>query len=203
MMLKFMDTSRLEELSALAAVGALDEPDRTELESEIERAEFVLNTVRRDRDAAAALALALPTVTAPARLKEKLLCRIAPSSKSEISPLVSSNGFTYVARDDGTGWQEIRVPGAEFKLLSTDPKKGYAVALGRLRPNTRYPAHDHTFGEDCLVLSGDLTINGQSLKAGDFHRAEAGTHHEENFSVNGCTILIVLSLEDLGAQMAV
>ena len=49
--------------------------------------------------------------------------------------------------------------------------------------------------------SGDLHIGDQALHAGDFHHAEAGTHHPVNFSEGGCTLLIVLTTEDLLAQL--
>jgi len=200
-----MDINRLEELAALEAAGALEEPDKAEFSRIVAEAELVLATIRHFRESAAALALALPRLPLPAVIKDRLFQEIrATSSKgaprSETG--TSTPPFSYISGESDEGWHQVKVPGAYFKLLSNDQVRGYVVALGRLEPNTRYPAHEHRFAEDVYILSGDLTVNGRTMVAGDFHRAESGTWHDENFSENGCTILIVISSEDLAAQMA-
>jgi anti-sigma factor ChrR (cupin superfamily) len=68
--------------------------------------------------------------------------------------------------------------------------------MGKLDPGARYPAHVNAGPEDFFILTGDLHIGGTELKAGDFHHAEGGSQHEENFSVGGCTLLAVLTTDD-------
>jgi anti-sigma factor ChrR (cupin superfamily) len=95
-----------------------------------------------------------------------------------------------------TGWKALPIPGAFLKLLSLQPDRGYAVLLGKLLPGTRYPAHTNVGPEDFYILTGDLHVDGRRLGPGDFHHAEAGSVHGENYSVEGCTLLAVLTTAD-------
>ena len=88
------------------------------------------------------------------------------------------------------------MPGAWIKLLSLERERGYAVLLGKLGPGVRYPAHTNVGPEDFYILTGDLHIGDRKLSAGDFHHADAGSLHGENYSVEGCTLVAVLTLED-------
>jgi anti-sigma factor ChrR (cupin superfamily) len=97
---------------------------------------------------------------------------------------------------DTTGWKQLPVPGASIKLLSFEPSRGYAVLLGKLEPGTRYPAHTNAGPEDFYILTGDLHVSGRRLGSGDFHHADAGSAHAENYSVEGCTLLAVLTVDD-------
>jgi putative transcriptional regulator len=105
---------------------------------------------------------------------------------------ISGPGFHLVTAADPKGWIELPVRGAWIKLLSIERERGYAVLLGRLEPGVRYPAHSHAGAEELLILSGDLHIGGLALGAGDFHHADAGTSHDVNYSIAGCTLLAVL-----------
>ena len=64
--------------------------------------------------------------------------------------------------------------------------------MGKLEPGTRYPAHVNVGPEDLYVLTGDLHIGDHRLDAGDFHHADAGSYHEVNHSIEGCTLIAVL-----------
>jgi anti-sigma factor ChrR (cupin superfamily) len=88
------------------------------------------------------------------------------------------------------------VTGALVKLLSFEPARGYAVLLGKLNPGARYPAHKNAGPEDFYILTGDLHVGDHVLGPGDFHHADAGTLHTENFSEEGCTLLAVLTADD-------
>jgi len=60
----------------------------------------------------------------------------------------------------------------------------------------RYPAHTNAGPEDFYILTGDLHVSGRALGPGDFHHADAGSQHAENYSVEGCTLLAVLTADD-------
>jgi anti-sigma factor ChrR (cupin superfamily) len=66
----------------------------------------------------------------------------------------------------------------------------------------RYPAHTNVGPEDFYILTGDLRVGDQVLRAGDFHHADAGSYHEENYSVEGCTLVAVLTTDDPLVQFA-
>jgi anti-sigma factor ChrR (cupin superfamily) len=111
-------------------------------------------------------------------------------------PLAALAGLRFLEGGDQKGWKQLPVPGAYIKLLSLERERGYAVLLGKLDPGVRYPAHPNTGPEDFYILSGDLVIGGRKLAAGDFHHADKGSHHTENYSVAGCTLLAVLTTDD-------
>jgi len=95
-----------------------------------------------------------------------------------------------------SGWKPLPVPGAYIKPLSLEKERGYAVLLGKLDPGTRYPAHLNAGPEDFYILTGDLFIGDHKMVAGDFHHADQGSHHAENYSIAGCTLLAVLTTDD-------
>ena len=59
-----------------------------------------------------------------------------------------------------------------------------------------YPGHLHGGVEECLVLEGDLQVEGEELRAGDYQRAEASSQHGTQWTKNGCLLLIVSSQHD-------
>ncbi|HLH57027.1 MAG TPA: cupin domain-containing protein [Verrucomicrobiae bacterium] len=151
------------------------------------------------------LALSTPIVAPPASLKGKLMNRLrSPAAKPSARPAQPAGlpaGLRFLAQSDA-GWKPLPVPGAFIKLLSLEPGRGYAVLLGKLDPGTRYPAHTNAGPEDFYIITGDLHVGDQVLGPGDFHHADAGSHHTENYSVEGCTLLAVLTTDDPLVQLA-
>ena len=105
-------------------------------------------------------------------------------------------GLKFLAGPDQNGWKPLPIPGAFIKLLSFEPEHNYAVLLGKLGAGARYPAHVNAGPEDFYILSGELFIGNRKLVAGDFHHADKGSAHEENYSVEGSTLLAVLTTND-------
>lgn len=194
----------IEELAALLAAGALDGDERRELEQLLADGDPVaVREVARFGDVAAMMALAQapncePAPEVRARLLEKIRAA-KPATKVSMPPMP---GFKFVFGQDAGEWQQLPVPGASVKLLSMDQERGYAVVMGKLEAGASYPPHTHIHAEQVFVLSGDLNIGKQRMEAGDFHQADAGTTHDVNYSETGCTILAVISIPDLQAQMA-
>lgn len=204
-----MTRERIEELAALLAADSLDGEDRRELDALLARQDpRAVAAVARFRDIIALMALAsVPAVEPPPQLRSRLLDRVRtrkPIPAPEPKPpnrAISTPGFRFRFAADTDGWIDLPVPGASVKLLSLDPQRGFATVLGRLAAGASYPPHRHIHAEQVYVLSGDLSIGDQRLEAGDFHEAAAGTFHDINRSEHGCTILAVISTEDLQAQM--
>ena len=200
------ELENLEELAALNAVGALDGKDYDDLQGLVPGADpVVASEVARFNDVAALLLASLSDLHPPApELKERILRQVEqgkPGQRSQaLRKIAPAQGFSLIRGEEVSGWRQLSVPGAFVKLLSLDQTRGYAVVLGKLDAGARYPAHQHSGPEEVYVLSGDLNIGGHVLHAGDFHHADAGTRHGENFSENGCTILAVISSLDLLAQ---
>ena len=60
-------------------------------------------------------------------------------------------------------------------------------------PGARLPRHRHDDVEELYILSGDLSVSGEVVRAGDYCRAYADTVHEESFSETGCLFLLMAS----------
>jgi anti-sigma factor ChrR (cupin superfamily) len=194
-----MITEQQQEQASLYALGALTGAEQrafaAELRDNAELREFVF----RVQHTAGLLAMSAPLFSPPRELKEKVLRRIeasaGPLNRPAAQPgiaVASLAGLRFLNANDTIGWKQLPVPGAWIKLLSIERERGYAVLLGRLEPGVRYPAHTNVGLEDLYVLTGDLHVGEHALQAGDFHHADAGSWHDENYSVDGCTLLAVL-----------
>jgi hypothetical protein len=60
----------------------------------------------------------------------------------------------------------------------------------------RYPPHRHADTEELYLLDGDLMVEGQVLRAGDYCAATGGTTRGAVYSEAGCTFLLVASERD-------
>jgi quercetin dioxygenase-like cupin family protein len=70
------------------------------------------------------------------------------------------------------------------------------TAMFRMEPGTSYPQHIHAGAEECYVLEGDLHVGDMVLHAGDYQRAEAGSHHGYQSTETGCVLLVTCALND-------
>ena len=200
-----MDNERLQELAALHAVGALDGQDAEEFRRLVADCSCLRREIEGFTAVAAGLAESAPAKPPP-ELKARILDQIGQTARSpwdEFEKVLPprTEGFVFLQKAAAADWQALPVPGAFLKLLSIDQERGFAVALGKLEPGARYPSHRHFEAEDVFMLSGDLHIGERVLLPGDYHHAAAGTVHPVNFSENGCTLIIVLSTQDLEHQL--
>jgi anti-sigma factor ChrR (cupin superfamily) len=198
-----MMTEQQQEQASLYVLGALTGAEQevfdVELRDNAELRELVLSL----QQTTSLFALASPFVNPPRELKDAVLRRIQATAGAMNQPVTphpavttsGPAGFRFLSADDTIGWKELPVRGAWIKLLSRDLERGYAVLLGRLEPGVRYPAHTNVGPEDLYVLTGDLHVGDRTLWAGDFHHADGGTFHAENYSVEGCTLIAVLTAD--------
>jgi hypothetical protein len=193
-------TEHEQELASLCALGALSPAEQEAFEAELPANPELLALTRSLQSAIALVARATATATAlPLNLKDKVLRRIgelgAASHPLPISPPAPA-GLRFATGAGQTGWKQLPIPGASIKLLSLERARGYAVLLGKLEAGARYPAHVNAGPEDFYILTGDLFIGDRKLVAGDFHHADGGSQHEANYSIEGCTLLAVLTVDD-------
>jgi anti-sigma factor ChrR (cupin superfamily) len=190
-----MNCTRLQELAAAHAVGALTPAEAAELHTAIAHDRERRAEVASFMDAAAALAVALsPSVEPPAGLRDKVLARIAdrPQAKRPAAAEPATPpGFRFVLQSDSEAWQPGPIPGIRMKPLSVSADMGYHVVLAEIAPGTTFPDHDHAGSEDLFVISGHLETEGRTLGPGDFLHAEPGTHHHALFSPDGCVALLI------------
>jgi len=196
-----MITEQQQEQAALCALGALDEQELQSFAAEVRSHPELRELLRALQQASDKVVLAGPAVTPPPGLKAKVLARIQSQAATETEPVQEQSaaaltGLRFLTGTDTAGWKQLPIRGAWIKLLSFEPGRGYAVLLGKLEPGVRYPAHTNAGPEDFYILTGDLQVGNQTLRAGDFHHADPGSLHGENYSVEGCTLLAVLTVDD-------
>ena len=195
-----MISEQQQEQASLYALGALPEAEACAFAAELLGNAELRELVQNLQQTAGLIALSAPAVKLPPALRDKVLRRIdeiSPAKKSAANlPLAALAGLSFIDSAESKDWKQLPIPGAFIKLLSLQKERGYAVMLGKLEPGTRYPAHVNAGSEDFFILTGDLVIGERKMVAGDFHHAEAGSQHAENYSVGGCTLLSVLTTDD-------
>lgn len=195
-----MITEQQQEQASLYALGALPDAEQAAFEREMRGNEELRQFVRQLQRTADLVALSSPAQPLPPGLRAKVLQRIESTgagkqaANKSLPPLIP--GLRFIDAPAAKDWKPLPIPGTYIKLLSLDKDRGYAVLMGKLDPGARYPAHINAGPEDFYILSGDLHIGNRRLGAGDFHHADGGSQHEENHSVEGCTLLAVLTTDD-------
>jgi anti-sigma factor ChrR (cupin superfamily) len=210
-----MITEQQQEQALRCALEELTPAEQQEFAVQVRANPELREFLRSLQNTVDSLVLSRP-VPPPVGLKGKVLSAIqarsgakemAPSAGGALSKTAPATapaapqGLRFLPGAD-TGWKPLPVPGAFIKLLSLQADRGYAVLLGKLEPGVRYPAHTNVGPEDFYLLTGDLHVGEQVLGPGDFHHAEAGSFHTENYSVEGCTLLAVLTTDDPLVQLA-
>jgi anti-sigma factor ChrR (cupin superfamily) len=195
-----MISEQQQELAGLYALGALPPLEREAFEAELSAHPELLAFTRDLQSAVSLVAGAkAPQLAPPPELRNKVLRRIdeleAAGGPPPVAPLAPA-GLRFATGADQTGWKQLPIPGASIKLLSLERERGYAVLLGKLEPGASYPPHVNPGPEDFYILTGDLVIGDRKLVAGDFHHADGGSRHETNYSVEGCTLVAVLTTND-------
>ena len=192
-----MITEQQQERAALFALGALAQEEEEQFLAEVRADSELRHLVHSLQTTTDKLALAAPHVNLPGDLKGKMLARLRAKVTAAAAPRPSvAAGLRFLMGAAGSEWKQLPIPGAWIKLLSAQPDRGYAVLLGKLDPGVRYPAHVNVGPEDFYVLTGDLHVGDRAMGPGDFHHADAGSAHQENYSVEGCTLLAVLTMDD-------
>jgi anti-sigma factor ChrR (cupin superfamily) len=182
-----------QEQAALYALGALPPEEAAAFAAEM-AANVELHEFTRSLEATAALvARGIPTAAPSPQLRDKVMARIdaIAGTRPTMPPVLN-----FIESAGQSGWKALPIPGAFIKLLSLERDRGYAVLMGKLEAGTRYPAHINSGPEEFYILTGDLVIGDRKLVAGDFHHAAQGSQHEENYSIEGCTLLAVLTTDD-------
>lgn len=129
---------------------------------------------------AAALAPQRPSSAMAARLRARLL---TAARQAEAEAPAAHLTIRAVEGD----WFEV-MPGVAVKMLREDAAtRSYLL---RLAPGASLPAHGHTLDEECVVLAGDVWLEGLHAGAGDFHLARGGSRHGAIRTEGGCLLFL-------------
>lgn len=84
-------------------------------------------------------------------------------------------------------WHKV-MPGVSMKVLREDATtRSYLL---RLAAGASLPPHTHAHDEECMVLEGDVWLDGLHAGAGDFHLAHRGRPHGEVRTEEGCLLFL-------------
>ena len=183
-----MSTNELHELAASYALGALDGPERVAFEDHLRDGCTMCEAeLRSFCDITDGLADSVAK-TPPPKLRRRLL---AEAGRVPSTPASLPQGVL-IARSAEVPWRPM-FDGVAVKLLHTDRIRRYSTSLVRMDPGARLPRHRHDDVEELYILSGDLRVSGEVVRAGDYCRAYPDTVHEESFSETGCLFLLMAS----------
>ena len=129
-------------------------------------------------------------------VKAKLLDRVGANNGSTDANALEDG--VKLVRSDEQDWINLPIKGGGAKLLELSARRadGFAVSMIEVKPGSIFPEHDHHGVEMAYILEGDLEADGLLLNAGDFFRADPGTHHGEHVSPSGCRALIITANEN-------
>ncbi|MEP6637477.1 MAG: cupin domain-containing protein [Acidobacteriota bacterium] len=186
-------TDEMIDVAALYALGALSQHEARSFERHLdEGCADCGSELQTFAKTVAALAFSVADEQPPARLRALLLDRIGDSDSQQPKAAKragNANNVLSILASDGE-WQELQ-NGVLLKQLYLDETTGIATSLVRMQPGTALPIHQHIGVEQFFVIEGDCNVAGQTLGAGDYHRAETGTIHETTYTVDGTLLLLI------------
>ena len=166
------------------AIGALDPDERLDLQDRLAALPAaVRDEVTHLYDAAVEIAATTSSEAPSPDVRAALFAKI----------VVPSNHT--VTASDGE-WVQTPVRGIRMKILTIDRERDRVTMLLRGEPGATYPAHRHTGPEECYVIRGSLIVEGQLLRAGDFHHAEGASDHDALHTDEGVEVLLVAAASD-------
>ncbi len=101
---------------------------------------------------------------------------------------------TRTVRLDQVAWEAF-APGIDRKIVHVDKANAIQIALYRLAPNATVPPHDHCATEECLVLEGEVEVDGVVMRKGDVHLAFPLARHQSVISRTGAILYARLDLQ--------
>lgn len=178
----------MQDLAALSVLGALTPEESTSLAAHLaEGCDACDREIRLAGEISVGLA-DTAAVEPPTSLRDKLLAKVAETPRLP-GILLHEQGI-FISRPEELPWREL-APGVEVKVLHRDTIRQYQSMLLRIAPGGALYKHYHPESEEVFVLSGDISILGKRMFAGDYCHAEADTIHEASYSESGCTLFVV------------
>lgn len=183
----------LHELAPLYALGALDPEEKQSFEEHLRTGCAACEAeLRSYGDVAVALSSSV-AVKPPLELRERLLARISHAPRGP--GILLQHSGVLISRSQELAWQAL-APGIEVKPLYVDAVRRYNTCLVRMEAGAHYPSHRHRDIEEVFLLSGDLHVEGQVMRSGDYCRADSGTIHGETFTDSGAVFLLMASQQN-------
>lgn len=98
-----------------------------------------------------------------------------------------------VIRPDDYHWVDSPSPGVERMMLDRIGEEvARATSFVRYKPNSVFPAHQHSGGEEFLVIDGTFADEHQDYPEGSYVRNPIGTSHSPKIGADGAIIFVKL-----------
>ncbi|MGA9657889.1 MAG: cupin domain-containing protein, partial [Asticcacaulis sp.] len=108
--------------------------------------------------------------------------------EDQIDNLAKSPG-TQTIRSDSLSWEPF-LPGVQRKILRIDKDTATSLVLYQIAAGAEVGNHSHAVIEECLVLDGEIEVDGITVRAGDMHLAFTAQRHGPLFSRTGALVYI-------------
>ncbi|MFM9935993.1 MAG: cupin domain-containing protein [Novosphingobium sp.] len=115
--------------------------------------------------------------------------------EARVAALVAARPRLTITADSAV-WLRIG-PGVQKRQLYVDADAGWESYFLKLDPGAEMPPHAHSSVEECLVLSGEMEVDGDIVREGDLHIAFAGHDHGALTTQGGVLLYIRCPLEPL------
>ena len=179
--------------AALYVVGALRGEEAREFEAHLKQGcEVCAAEVKAFSLVTDELAAVVPPQAPSAKLRERVLDKIASEAGAGHSATIDKNGIRFML-SNLMPWEETGTKGIETKVLFRNAANGMVTVLVRMAPGTSSRHHRHVAVEESYVLEGDVTISGVEMKPGDYCRAEPGSVHTGISTRGGCQFITIAS----------
>jgi anti-sigma factor ChrR (cupin superfamily) len=193
------------ELAPLYALDLLDLGERLWVDAQILECPDLAEELANYQAAVAVIPYSAPTMPMSADLKDRLFDRIADPVENQlgVEPIeiaipaaAKPSPPTIVTfRSSDLKWRPYRAAGVEVALLYLDRANRMSSALLKAAAGVVYPLHQHQGIEEIYMLEGELVIDGQVYRAGDYIRSYPNSIHAPSTST-GCMFLIRGCLDD-------
>ena len=193
------------ELAPLYALDLLDLGERLWVDAQILECPDLAEELANYQAAVAVIPYSAPTMPMSADLKDRLFDRIADPVENQlgVEPIeiaipaaAKPSPPTIVTfRSSDLKWRPYRAAGIEVALLYLDRANRMSSALLKAAAGVVYPLHQHQGIEEIYMLEGELVIDGQVYRAGDYIRSYPNSIHAPSTST-GCMFLIRGCLDD-------
>ena len=106
-----------------------------------------------------------------------------------------------VIRPEDYDWVDSPMAGVERMMLDrVGDEVARATSLVRYAPNSTFPEHMHSGGEEFFVLEGEFADEHQRYPVGSYVRNPIGTSHSPKVGEQGCLIFVKLRQFDADDQ---
>jgi anti-sigma factor ChrR (cupin superfamily) len=128
-------------------------------------------------------------VEVPVGIKHRLMEKIKDVPQQKPGVRLDHDGLL-ILRSNKVPWQETGAPGLQWRPFSSPLYDNRTMAMFRLEAGGTIPGHRHEGVEELYILSGTLLVEGISVNAGDYCRADFDSAHAPVTALTNCEFLL-------------